>query len=192
MLGTARLLTFAFRALVLLLLLSLLWVGVASGYNDTLVFLAGPLASGEITLDAVGSHILIDAPDRGSPVSIDGLTLHYGLVLVLVVVLAAVDLKLGKRLAWLVALVALSFVLHIIGVALLARGVGWSVGSESPEDSGRLVFSLFAVFWGLLPALIGGVWCFAYWLPGVTSTSSVAHATDDTADAKTPVGECPP
>ena len=167
MLGTARLLSFAFRALVLLLLIPMLWISVAERYNSALVALAGVLLPEELSLRALGSHILIDGPGLASPLSVDGLTLHYGLVLLAVLVLAAVGIGIVARVGWLIGMVAGAFALHVIGVALLARGLAWASAGPPSEGPGTLVFSLFAVFWGLLPAAVGAVWCFKYWLPRV-------------------------
>ena len=50
MLGTASLLTFCFRALVLLLLIPMLWLGVAERYNEALVALAGTLLPSDLSL----------------------------------------------------------------------------------------------------------------------------------------------
>ena len=150
---------------MLTLLVSILWIGVAERYNEALVAVAAPLLYGELTVTALGSHLLIEEPDAFQPLSIDGLTLHFGLVLMAVLVLAAVGVSAASRIRWLALMVAGSFLLHVVGVVLLARGVAWSLGTESPDESGRLVFSLFAVFWGLLPAVLGGLWCVKYWLP---------------------------
>ncbi len=157
---------------MLLLIVSLLWVGVAGRYNDALVSLASPLAPGDASVKAIGTHILIEAPGLATPVSIDGYTLHYGLILMAVLVMAAVGIGIMARVRWLVILVAGAFIVHVIGVALLGLGVAWAARPDSPEVSGRLVFSLFAVFWGLLPAVVGGFWCFLYWLPRVSKGSA--------------------
>lgn len=163
--GTARLLTFAFRALVLLLIVSILWVGVAGRYNEVLVKAVGPFLPADVSVRALGTHLRIEEPGLAASVSLDGFTLHYGLILMVVLVLAAVGISVVSRMGWLLAMVAGAFALHILGVALLARGVVWAAGSASPEESGRLVFSLFAVSWGLLPAAIGGLWCLFQWKP---------------------------
>ena len=185
MLGTPRLLTFAFRALVLVLLISMLWIGVAARYNEALVSLAGVLLPDGLSVKALGSHIVIE--ETGArPVSIDGLTLHYGLVLMAVLVLAAVGIGLVPRIGWLVAMCAGAFLMHVVGVALLARGVAWASGPASPEDSGRLVFSLFAAFWGLLPALIGGAWCYLYWIPRVSRGLAAPQRAQDAFAAPLP------
>lgn len=183
MLGTARLLTFAFRALVLLLLISVLWISMAHRYNEALVSLAGYLLPDTLSVKAVGSHIVIEAAALEAPVSIDGLTLHYGLVLMGVLVLAAVGIGTVQRMGWLLVLGAGAFFVHVVGVVLLARGVAWASGSASPEQSGRLVFSLFAVFWGLLPAVVAGLWCFLYWLPRISGATLRSRGSRGSSDA---------
>ena len=177
MLGTSRLLTFAFRALVLLLLIPILWISVAERYNEALVALAAVLLPDGLSLDALGSHILIEDVRLAKPVSIEGFTLHYGLVL------AAVGVSPKARVGWLVGMGAGVFVLHIVGVALLARGVAWASVSDSAESSGDLVFSLFAIFWGLLPALIGGAWAFLYWLPRASAQAQSAPSAQTVSTA---------
>ena len=177
MLGTASLLTFSFRALVLLILVPMLWTTVAGRYNDALVALAQVSLPEELSLSAIGTHILIEHPRLGSPVSIDGFTLHYGLVLMVVLVLAAVGIGALARVGWLLGMGAGVFALHVVGVGLLARGVAWASASASVESSGTLVFSLFAVFWGLLPAVIGGAWSFMYWLPRASGRAGSASTS---------------
>ena len=164
-LGTARLLSFCFRALVLLLLIPLLWLTVAARYNRALVAVAAVLLPEELSLTAVDTRILIEHSGLGAPVSIEGFTLHYGLILLAVLILAAVGISAKARVGWLLGMGVGGFLLHVIGMTLLARGVAWASGNTSSGDPGTLVFSLFAIFWGLLPAIVGGAWGFLYWLP---------------------------
>ena len=182
MLGTPRLLTFALRAIVLIVLISILWVSVARPYDEALVFLAQPLVPDSISMKALGSHIIIDDSRLSFPLSIDGLTLHFGLILMAALVLAAVGIGIAPRLGWLTAMGVGAFLLHVIGVALIARGLTWASVADSPDDSRRLVLSAFAVFWGLIPALIGGLWCFAYWLPRVSNASQNGQQTENAPD----------
>ena len=183
MLGTARLLTFSLRALVLLLLISILWISVAERYNQALVAVAQALLPDAYSLKALGSHILIDHRELAAPVSVEGLTLHFGLVLLAVLVLAAVGIGVVARVGWLLAMGSGVFLLHIIGVTLLAWGVAWAAGDTSSGGSDTLVFSLFAVFWGLLPAVFGGAWCFMYWLPRASVRPSVEPASPHASDS---------
>ena len=112
--------------------------------------------SDKISVKVLGKHIVIAGSESSSPVSIDGYTLHFGLILMVVLVLAAVGIGAVPRISWLLALAMGVFLLHVVGVALLARGVAWISDASSSENSGRLVFSMFAVFWGVLPVAIGG------------------------------------
>ena len=177
MLGTSRLLTFSFRALIILLIIAILWIGVAERYNQALVTLAGPLLPSETSVHELGIYLIFEHPKFGAGVSIDGLTLHFGLVLVSVLVLAAVGISVAPRIAWLAAFVIGAFFVHVMGVALLGRGLVWAAGADSPAESTRLVLSLYAVFWGLIPPVAGGIWCFAYWLPRVRVSTEAQNAS---------------
>ena len=85
-------------------------------------------------------------PGELAPVSLDGFTLHYGLILLTVLVLAAVGVEVLPRIAWLAGLLATTFALHIVGVTLLARGIAWASEGGGAADSGTFVYSSFAVF----------------------------------------------
>ena len=172
MLGTGRLLTFSFRALVLLILVPLAWLTVAARYNEALVAPVRGLVPAEMSVAATGRHIMIQTPAMRTPVSIDGFTLHYGLILLTVLVLAAVGIRAQARIAWLVGLGLGTYLLHVAGVTLLARGISWSVVGSSAESSSTLVYSLFAVFWGLLPPIVGGAWALWYWLPRMARSAA--------------------
>ena len=106
-----------------MLLISLLWATIAKPYNQALVSVAGPLLSEKTSVKVLGKHIVITESESSSPVSIDGYTLHFGLILMVVLVLAAVGIGTVPRISWLLALAMGVFLLHVVGVALLARGV---------------------------------------------------------------------
>ena len=95
--GRSSLPTFAFRALVLVPLVSLLWIGVAERYNRALVSLARPLAPEGLSVEVLGRYILFEEPGVFAAVSIDGFTLHFGLILLAVLVLAAVGVGVAAR-----------------------------------------------------------------------------------------------
>jgi hypothetical protein len=141
----------------------LLWISIGNYYNDALIVVSGPLLPSDVGLKGVGYHIVFNVPGIIPSVSINGLVLHYGLIFLVVLVLAAVGIGVSARLRWLVAMVAGAFLTHVLGIAMLAWGLDWASNGGSPGASGSLVFSLFAIFWGLLPAVAGGLWCFTYW-----------------------------
>lgn len=183
MLGTGRLLTFALRALALVVVVPILWLTVATRYNSVLASASEALLPGSYSVGVAGSHILFEHDDLAVPVSIDGYTLHYGLILVTILVLAAVGIGLVPRLVSLVAMGAGVLVLHVVGVTLLAVGVAWAANGDD-----TLVFSVFAVFWGLLPAALGGAWSVMYWIPRATSASQVEAPETDTVGPTPNVG----
>lgn len=163
------------RVLILLILVPIVWLLVAEQYNDMVVAVSGLFVPGDIELRALSNYIQIDHALWIRPVTVDAFTLHYGMILLTVLVLAAVGIDTMARIGWLVGFIAGVFLLHVVGVAILARGIVWTTTSTDPEASGETVFSLFAIFWGLLPALIGGAWAFMYWIP---RASQPKQATD--------------
>jgi hypothetical protein len=181
--GTARLLTFSVRALALLLLISILWLYAAKAYNGLLTAFAKPFLPDGLSIKVLGTGIYFQAADSTYPVAIDGLTLHYGLILLAVIVLAAVGISILPRIGWLVTLSLGTFLTHIAGVALLAHGVSWVASSEFPDESSRIMFSLFAASWGLLPALAGGIWCVMYWIPAVSRGAAPLPSKPEAVDA---------
>jgi hypothetical protein len=185
MLGHGRLLTFCFRALVLLLLIAMLWIGLAEPYNGALVAVARPAAPDGLAMRALGTDIMLEHALFAQPVSVRGLTLHFGLVLMVVLVMAAVDVPPLPRASWLVTFVAGLFVAHAVAVMLLPYGYVWAAKGDSPAWAGTLVSSLYAVYWGLLPALAAGAWCLWYWLPRVrrSATGTAARASGATHTA---------
>ena len=174
MLGRYRLITFAVRAVVLLFLLSMLSVKAARPYTEGLATAATWVTSDDLSVRALGAHLLFEHPNIPSDLTINSLTLQFGLVLMGVLVLAAVGIDTVPRIGWLLALGAGAFVVHAVGVALLGEGLAWAGGQAGSDVPGRLVFSLFAVFWGLIPAVVGGAWCVFYWLPRATQDRSRA------------------
>ncbi len=165
MLLSGKLLSFAFRALVLVMLIPLLWLTVAERYNTALVAVAKNLVGDAPSLSVLGTRIMIEYSPAALPFSLDSLTLHSGLILLSVLVLASVGVDILPRIGWLFTFIAGAYILHVAGLALLTRGIVWSSGGADVEESTRLVLKLFAIFWGLIPALAGGAWAFGYWLP---------------------------
>ena len=68
MLGTARLLTFAFRSVVLLLLLSLMWIVVAEQYDKAIVSVADPILPAGASATAIGARLVFEGPNVAPPV----------------------------------------------------------------------------------------------------------------------------
>ena len=181
MLHSGKLLSFAFRALVLVILIPLLWLTVAEKYNTALVALAKYLDGDTPSLSVLGTRILIEYNPAALPFSLDSLTLHSGLVLLSGLVLASVGVDILPRIGWLIVFMAGSYILHVAGLALFTRGIVWASSGGDVEASTRVVLKLFAIFWGLLPALAGGAWAFGYWLPRLNAPppDETTHPSQD-------------
>lgn len=177
MLRGSNLLSFAFRALVLVMLVPLLWLTVAERYNLALVALAKNLLGDNTPLSVLGTRILIKYNPVAQPFSLDTLTLHSGPVLLSIIVLASVGIGVLPRIYWLIAFILGGYILNITGLVLLTRGIVWASNGDNVEASTRIVLNLFAIFWGLLPALASGAWAFGYWMPRMNAPSASETST---------------
>ena len=159
--GQARLAVFAVRALVALLLLSVLSVSVAGTYTGAVAAVSDRLTFGEASVGTLGSHLLFETPDAPVGLTVNGLTLQFGLVLLGALVLGAVGMGAASRAGWLIALGAAMFVLHTLGVAAVGAVLAAGDGDPASGAATRVGLSLYAAVWALTPAVLGGVWCLA-------------------------------
>jgi hypothetical protein len=95
-----------------------------------------------------------------------------------VLVLAALGIGIRSRLKWLALLIAAALLAHGLGLVLLSYGVAFAASKGNDGDEAlRLVFSAFAVAWGLLPTIVGGVWCFASCRPQQNTMTRLVAAS---------------
>ena len=165
MLGERRILLFGLRSLVALLTVAMLWFSVVEHYNSLLVTLGQHFVPDGITVRTIGQTILFDSESSPVPATLDGLTLHYGLVLNLVLAFSVVGISVRSRVISVLVLTIVSVMLNVIGIALIALAAGSTIDAD-------LIFGSFAVAWGLFPALLGGAWCLLYWVPKATRNDS--------------------
>ncbi len=161
MLGQASLALFAVRALLALLLLSLLSLSVAGTYSGAVAAVSDRLTFGEVSVSALGPHLLFEGLDTSVGLTVNGLTLQFGLVLLGALALATVGLGAAPRAGWLIALGASMFVLHTLGVAAVGAILAVSDGGSASGATTRIGLGLYAAVWALAPAVLGGVWCLA-------------------------------
>ena len=159
-----RLLVFALRATALVFVVSVAWMPFAGHYNRVLIKLVSPFIGSDTTVGTAGSSFIFETPSLGAPLSIDGLTLHWGFILLTALVTAAVGLDLATRIRWLAAMVGLMALSHILGITSLSYGLARLNWAASPEHAVDLTVSLFAGFWSMFPFVVGGVWASRYWL----------------------------
>lgn len=159
MLGQTRLAVFAVRALLALLLLSILSVSIAGTYTGVVAAVSDRLTFDWVSVRTLGPHLLFERPDTSVGLTVNGLTLQFGLVLLGALVLAMVGLDAASRAAWLIALGASMFVLQTLGVAVVGAILAVDGGGSASDSTTRIGLSLYAAVWALTPAVLGGVWC---------------------------------
>ncbi len=154
----------ALNALVVVVIAASLWPYIADTYNDLVASGANMIAPAEATVSAAYGRIHMDMT-MGSSTTVHGYVLHFGLILVTALVAATPGLSITRIVILLPAAVSLFILLHIAGVALFAWGMSTAVVDGSDVITVGRAFTAFAIFWGLVPALIAGAWCYRYWRP---------------------------
>ena len=162
--GSRNLAVFAVRALAVLIAVSLVWVALADPYNEFLVTVASPISPGQTETRVFDSDIVYLGTGLSTPVTVRGLTLHWGLVLIVTLVASVTGISLRERAASLLGLGALVIVTHVLVVGLLPHGYVWAANPGSPGWEMTLAEGLYSVYWGLAPAMIAGVWALRFWL----------------------------
>jgi len=159
----------AVRTLALVVIAASLWPFVADAYDGLVVRLAGNFTPPEAAVRAADGRIYLDSLGGagGTGLSIHGFVLHFGLILVLALVASTPGLGLARTAAWLAGVAGLVFATHIAGLALLIRGLEAAFQEEESEAAVGRIMTTFAIFWALLPAVVGGAWCYRYWLPAL-------------------------
>lgn len=171
----------------MLIALSLVWVALAEPYNELLAKTASPINPDGTTIRVFGADLSFSVPGLGQPITVRGLTLHWGLVLLTALTVAATGITLKARVASLGGLWVAVFVTHWLAVGLLPHGYAWAAGAGAPTWAGRLIDSLYSIYWGLVPALIAGVWMLRYWLPQARAAQEAraAHLTPESRPTPT-------
>ena len=159
----------AVRALALVVIAASLWPFLADAYDGLVVTVAGGFLPGEIAVRAGEGRIYLDflSGNGGVGLSIQGFVLHFGLILVMALVVSTPGLGLARMATWLVGAAGLFVAAHILGVSLFVWGL-WlaTYGGQSVVTVGGTM-AAFAIFWASLPAVVGGAWCYWFWLPAL-------------------------
>ena len=169
-----RLLVFAGAAIAILIVLSLIWTYLISDhYNRALVSVTDHL-SGEriilgedfdkVTRQELGlseSNIYIAEEQNGEIILhgwIESLSLHYGILLVISLILATPGIAWRRRFVFIPPVLLVMFVLHIITILIFAAVAPGADASRNP-----LVTLFIVVGTALFPALIWLALTFRYW-----------------------------
>jgi len=160
----ARFLPFVGKAIAFLVAISLAWYFIAPAYNTILATVAEKLLPSQSMLTLDQGTIYIYPPAGIEPAGgIYASALHYGLVLVMALIMATPGLKLLQRLRFIAIALLAIFTVHIASIVLFARNV-LSGTSVSLEQNPLIVF--FAVVGSdLFPVLIWAAVSSKYFSP---------------------------
>ena len=158
-------LLFAFRSIVLLVLLGIMCLVMLEQFNLLLIKAAKPFIPVEISLRTFGTYIEISStgPGEKPPMYVDSLTIYSGTILMITVALSAVGLGFGERLISLVILTTLGLVIQVVGIVLLSEGIEAVTDNNYSGFSESRPFNAFSIGWSLLPAIISAMWCYLFW-----------------------------
>ncbi|MDO8749875.1 MAG: hypothetical protein Q7K03_01850 [Dehalococcoidia bacterium] len=158
----------AARTLAVVVIAASVWPFAADAYDGMVVRLAGGFLPSDIVVRAGEGRIYLDflGGEKGAGLGIQGYVLHFGLILVAALVVTTPGLGVVRAVAWTAGVLGMFLAVHVAGVALFV----WGIHAATQEDGGVTigqVMAAFAVFWALLPAVIGGAWCYWRWLPAL-------------------------
>ena len=169
------------RALAMVVIAASVSPFLTGPYNRLVASSADAFSPGGIGVSAAnGWFRLVFLDDvTGAGLNLHGFMLHFGLILVLALMAATPRMPLLRLAAWLVGVTGLLLVIHIAGLSLLVWALWWAFQeSTSIMDTGQ-VFAAFAIFWALVPAIIGGAWCYRNWLPALRPGAPVVDSTKE-------------
>lgn len=160
------------KAIGFLIVISVVWYFITPAYNRLLLLVVNNIVSPDLTLSLEQDTLYIYIRNVSNPVAgIYVSALHYGLVVVVSLILATPGLKVFRRLKSIAIALPAIFVVHLISVVLFARTTLSGVAG-SMEQSPLIV--LFAIIGAdLFPIVIWGVLSYRIFLTG--SGGSVAR-----------------
>jgi glucan phosphoethanolaminetransferase (alkaline phosphatase superfamily) len=165
--GRHKLFIFAVKVLVLIIITAPLWAVVAPWYSQALAAAADKVAPSSIAFRAENSSILIEAVHGQARVvlTVHGLSLIYGLAVLLALIIATPGLAVRKRLKFVAAAFVIMFIIH--WMAMLAMGeLAQSISPEHPSVAGNPLYILVvSIGVDLFPILVWIVLSHKYWLP---------------------------
>lgn len=162
-----KLLSFVVKVVIVIVIMAPIWVMVVPGYNHALAVSADKVTPSSIGFRTEDNSILIDSQqgETGVTLTVHGLSLQYGLVVLLALIIATPGLKIRKRLKFIIIALVAMFIIHVIGmvvIGILAR----SISPEHPSVAGNPLYILIAsIGFDLFPILVWLGLSFKYWLP---------------------------
>ena len=160
----ARFLPFIGKAIAFLIGLSLAWYFIAPAYNTILANVSEKLLPSQSALALDQGTIYIYPPSATEPAGgIYASALHYGLVLVIALILATPRLKLLRRFEFIAIALSAIFFIHTLSIVLFARDI--LSGANTPLEQNPVIILFAIVGSDLFPVLIWAALSFKYFFP---------------------------
>jgi len=156
MLLRGRFSVFIGKVIGFLIVISVVWYFITPVYNRLLLAVVDKITSSELTLLLKQDTIYIYLQNVSNPIAgIYVSALHYGLLVVVSLILATPGLRIYKRLKSIVIAFLAIFAVHLISVALFAQTA--LSGTDGSMEQNPLIV-LFAIIGAdLFPILIWGI-----------------------------------
>jgi hypothetical protein len=162
-----KLIIFVGKVIILIIIMSSFWHFLAPSYNQGLAVVADKVAPSSMAFRAEDNSIFIDSQRDAITVTlkVHGLSLQYGLIVIIALIAATPGLKLKRRLKFIIAAVIIMFFIHVLAVLTMGK-VAQSVSPEHPSVAGSPLEILFvSIGFDLFPILVWVALSFKYWLP---------------------------
>jgi len=144
------------KAIGFLIVTSVVWYFITPAYNRLLLAVVDKITSPELTLLLKQDTIYIHIQNVSNPIAgIHVSALHYGLLVVVSLVLATPGLRIYKRLKSIVIALLSIFAVHLISVALFTQSVLSSSHSSMEQNPLIVLFAIIGA--DLFPILIWGI-----------------------------------
>ena len=165
-----KLLLYFWMGVGLLILLALAWWGASSEFNRAVAAGAAKMSPQSVRVESVSREVRLvgdESPGKGwLTVGLRGNSLQAGLLVMLALVLATPGMPFWTRVGWATGVTALFLLLNIGTVSLSAWALVWTVrgGVVTIDRVEQLVAGVYLA----VPFALAAVWCWHFWLPGLT------------------------
>ena len=167
MFAKRKILVFLGTVALLIIVLAVAWsLLVVPGYNRVLVETAGSIDLSSVTFDCEDDSITVESMQGGNLIvlTIDGLSIQYGLVILLALILATPKLRVYRRLKLIGLAFGIMFILHISALLIMGK-LAQSITPEHASISDRPAYVFFiSMGVDLFPILVGVALLFKHWL----------------------------
>ena len=157
------------------------WTIVAPEYTRGLAAVAGGFVPSVVALEPEGTEIVVryTAPTvfPRSWTALNALTLQGGVVLLAALVAATPRVTLARRGVGVLGVTAVLFVAHVVMVSLYGWAFFWTV-TGAGSFTVRSMAAVEPLTYVALPGLLGGAWCWRFWLPRLRPAAGRATTKD--------------